>query len=99
MSIFVGSWNADLTTPIGKIVAVFNFVETDGVLGGTASTDAETVDILEAAADGNHLTWIQHVTTPMKLTLKFDVTVDGDVMTGSYKAGLLPTSTIHATRA
>jgi len=99
MTIFAGTWNADLTTPIGKIVAVFDITETDGVLTGQARTDAETVDILDASSEGNRMTWTQHVTTPMKLTLKFDVTVEGDTMTGSYKAGFLPSSTVHATRA
>jgi len=99
MTEFVGVWNATLVTPIGTLIAVFDITEVDGVLGGVAKTDAEAVDILDAVADGNRLTWTQHVTTPMKLTLKFDVTVDGDTMTGGYKAGIFPTSKVNATRA
>jgi hypothetical protein len=34
----------------------------------------------------------------MKLTLKFDVTVDGDTMTGTSKAGILPSSKVNGTR-
>lgn len=98
MTDFVGSWNATLVTPIGTMIAVFNITEMDGVLGGVATTDAESVDILDAVADGNRLTWTQKVTTPMKLTLKFDVTVDGDSMNGGYKAGIFPSSTVRATR-
>jgi len=45
------------------------------------------VEFLDAVAEGNKLTWTQVVTTPMKLTLKFDVDVDGDAMTGTSKAG------------
>ena len=45
------------------------------------------------------MTWTQHVTTPMRLTLKFDVKVEGDDMTGSYKAGIFPSSTVKATRS
>jgi hypothetical protein len=63
-----------------------------------SSNDKETVDILDAAADGDRLTWILKTTTPMKLTLKFDVTVDGDTMTGTAKAGILPSSKVHGTR-
>ena len=98
MSDFVGTWDATLLTPIGTLIAVFEITETDGRLGGTAATKDETVEILDAAVADGHLTWIQHVTTPMKLTLKFDVTVEGDEMTGSYKAGILPTSKVNATR-
>ena len=98
VSDFVGSWNATLKTPIGVMAAVFHITEVDGVIGGVASTDAETVDILDAVAEGNRLTWTQMVTTPMKLTLKFDVTVEGDSMSGGYKAGMFPSSKVEATR-
>ena len=98
MTDFVGSWNATLKTPIGVLNAVFHITEVDGVIGGVASTDAESVDILDAVVDGNRMTWTQKVTTPMKLTLKFDVTVDGDTMSGGYKAGMFPTSKVEATR-
>jgi len=99
MTEFAGSWNATLVTPIGTMIVVFDITDVDGVIGGVAKSDAETVDILDAVADGDRLTWTQHVTTPMKLTLKFDVTVDGDTMTGGYKAGIFPSSKVNATRA
>jgi hypothetical protein len=99
MTTFAGSWDATLKTPIGVMNAVFLITENEGVITGTATSDAESVDMLDAAADGDRLTWTQHVTTPMKLTLKFDVTVEGDTMTGSYKAGVFPSSSVHATRS
>jgi hypothetical protein len=34
----------------------------------------------------------------MKLTLKFEVDVDGDAMTGTAKAGFLPASKLHGSR-
>lgn len=99
MTVFAGTWNATLLTLIGKMEVVFDITEVDGEIGGVAKSDAETVDILEAVAEGNHLKWTQMVTTPMRLTLKFDVTVEGDTMTGGYKAGLFPSSKVHATRS
>jgi hypothetical protein len=99
MTSFAGAWNATMDTPIGKIDAVFNITDHDGAIGGSASTDKETVDILDAAVDGDRLTWILKTTTPMKLTLKFDVTVVGDTMTGTAKAGILPASKVNGTRA
>jgi hypothetical protein len=96
---FAGSWDVTIATLIGDLAAVFNITEQDGVIGGTASTDAETVEILDAVADGNRLTWSQNVTTPMRLTLKFDVTIDGDTMTGTSKAGILPTSKVYGSRS
>ena len=99
MTVFAGSWDATLLTPIGTMLVVFDITEENGVIGGEARSDAETVEILEAVADGNRLTWTQNVTTPMRLTLKFDVTVEGDTMTGVYKAGIFPSSKVNATRA
>ena len=98
MSEFAGIWDATLITPIGTMLVVFDITESDGAYGGTATSDAEAVEILDAAVDGSKMTWTQHVTTPMRLTLKFEVNVEGDTMTGSYKAGIFPSSTVKATR-
>lgn len=88
-----------IDTPIGKMEVVFDITEQDGVIHGIARSDAETVDFLDPVADGNRLTWSQDVTTPMRLTLKFDVTVDGDTMTGTSKAGIVPASKLYGSRS
>ncbi|MGB8197224.1 MAG: hypothetical protein WCF25_09495 [Acidimicrobiales bacterium] len=88
-----------IDTPIGTIAAVLDITEHDGVISGVGRTDKESVDFYDVVADGNQLTWLQNVTTPMKLTLKFAVTVDGDTMTGTSKAGILPASKLQGTRS
>jgi hypothetical protein len=88
-----------IDTPIGKMAVVFDITEQGGAINGTARSDDETVDFIDAVADGNRLTWSQNVTTPMKLTLKFDVTVEGDAMNGTSKAGLFPSSKVYGSRA
>jgi hypothetical protein len=98
MATFAGSWDVTIDTPIGKIAAVFDITEQDGTIAGVGRTDKETVDMYDVVADGNQLTWLQNVTTPMKLTLKFVVTVEGDTMTGTSKAGILPGSKVQGTR-
>ncbi len=87
-----------IDTPIGTIAAVFDITERDGTILGVGRTDKESVDFYDVVADGDQLTWLQDVTTPMKLTLKFVVTVDGDTMTGTSKAGFLPASKLQGTR-
>ena len=99
MTIFAGSWDITIATPIGKISAVFDITDQDGAIQGIARSDAETVDFIDPVADGNRLTWTQNVTTPMKLNLKFDVTVEGDTMTGTSRPGLFPASKVTGTRA
>ncbi|HTB09741.1 MAG TPA: hypothetical protein VK704_08040 [Acidimicrobiales bacterium] len=99
MTDFAGLWNATLYTPIGEMSATFDIHDDNGVITGTSSNGKETVEILDAVATGNKLTWNMKVTTPMKLTLKFDMEFDGDSMEGTSKAGILPSSRVVGTRA
>jgi len=99
MTTFAGSWNVTIDTPIGKMAAVFDISEVDGVITGMARSGDEEVEIREAVADGDRLTWLQNVQKPMKLTLKFDVVVDGDSMTGTSKAAIFPASKLYGTRS
>ncbi len=98
MPTFSGIWDVTIDTPIGRMAVVFDITEQDGAIHGTARNEAETVEFVDAVAEGDRLTWSQAVTTPMKLTLKFDVIVDGDTMTGTSKAGILPSSKVHGSR-
>jgi hypothetical protein len=96
---FAGTWDVTIDTPIGAIQAHLDIAEQDGAISGVGRTDKESVPFYDVVADGDQLTWLQDVTTPMKLTLKFAVTVDGDTMTGTSKAGFLPASKLQGTRA
>jgi hypothetical protein len=100
MTTFAGSWNVTIDTPIGQISVVFDITDQDGTIHGIARSDDETAEFVDAVAEGDRLTWTQMVTIPMKLTLKFDVTVDGDTMTGTSKAGpMFPASKVNGTRS
>jgi hypothetical protein len=99
MTDFAGTWDVNIATPIGNMAVVFKIADQDGAISGVASSDAETVDFIDAVAEGNRLTWSQAVTTPMRLTLKFDVTVEGDTMTGTSKAGIFPASAVTGSRS
>jgi hypothetical protein len=100
LTTFAGSWDVTIATPIGVMAVVFDITEQDGALHGTARSDAETVEFLDTVADGNRLTWTQNVTTPMRLELKFDVTVDGDTMSGtSNPGGMMPSSKVEGSRS
>jgi hypothetical protein len=99
MSTFAGTWNITISTPIGELKAVLDITEEGGAIQGTARTDDETVEFFNPVADGNRLKWSQDVTTPMNLTLNFDVTVDGDTMTGTSKPPGFPSSKVAGSRA
>ena len=95
-----GTWNLVIDTPIGKQQATLKLSTQDGVLHGMARDErhGEEVTLTDLVLDGDRLTWAQSITKPMRLNLSFDVTVDGDQMTGRSKAGRLPASKVTGHR-
>ncbi|MYR55201.1 hypothetical protein GTY54_02720 [Streptomyces sp. SID625] len=93
-----GTWNLSISTPIGKIEAVVELRDQDGVLTGLAHGAGESVPLDDIALDGERLTWKQAVTKPVRLNLAFDVKVDGDTLQGTSKAGRLPSSKVTGER-
>lgn len=102
MSALPGTWSVTMRTPIGSIEAEMTFVEEGGAITGTATGKAETVPLHDVAAEqvdgGEHVTWRQSITKPMRLDLAFDVLVDGDRMQGHSRAGRLPRSAVTGRR-
>jgi len=93
-----GTWDLSISTPIGKIKAVVELRRQDGVLTGVAHGAGEEVPLSDVALDGDRLTWKQSITRPLRLNLAFAVTVDGDSLTGTSKAGRLPASKVTGRR-
>jgi hypothetical protein len=93
-----GSWKITIATPIGKQSVVLDLTETNGLVEGTARGEAEDTPLIDPVLDGNRLTWAQSITKPMRLNLKFDVTFEGDTLTGTSKAGMLPPSKVNGVR-
>ncbi len=93
-----GTWTLTIATPIGKQHATLELVRRDDVLHGVARGSGEDVPLVDVVLDGDRLTWAQSITRPMRLNLTFDVTVNGDEMTGHSKAGRLPRSTVTGLR-
>jgi hypothetical protein len=93
-----GTWSVAIATPIGTQRVTLTFATADGALAGTAAQGADVVALIEPRLDGDRLTWTQHVTRPLRLTLRFEVVVTGDAMAGTAKAGLLPSSKLTGQR-
>lgn len=94
----IGCWDVTIATPMGKQAVTYDVSVTNGAVTGTATQGTEVTSLIGLTAAGNRLTWSQHVTKPMKLTLQFDVVIDGDTMTGTAKAGVLPSSKLNGLR-
>ncbi|WP_217248519.1 hypothetical protein [Streptomyces sp. AC602_WCS936] len=94
-----GTWDLSISTPIGRIAAVAEFRRReDGLLVGTAHGAGEEVPLRDVVLHGDRLTWKQAVTKPLRLNLAFDVTVDGDSLAGTSRAGRLPASKVTGAR-
>ena len=93
-----GTWDLSISTPVGRIKAVVELRREEGVLTGTAQGSGEEVPLNSLVLEGDRLTWTQAVTKPMRLNLAFAMTVDGDTLTGTSKAGRLPASKVTGRR-
>ena len=93
-----GTWNISLATPIGTRTAVVELSTQDGTLHGLSTGETGPITLTSLEFHGNRLTWIQSVTKPMRMNLAFDVTVEGDDMTGTAKGGIMPASKVTGQR-
>ncbi|MYW67030.1 hypothetical protein GTY65_23590 [Streptomyces sp. SID8379] len=93
-----GIWDLAVATPIGTIKAVVQLREEGGRFSGVARGTGEEVPLRDVALDGDRLTWRQAVTRPLRLNLAFAVTVDGDTLAGTSRAGRLPASKVTGVR-
>jgi hypothetical protein len=93
-----GTWDLTISTPIGRIKAVIELHDDGGTLTGAAHGQGEQVPLQEVSLVGDQLTWKQAITRPMRLNLAFAVTVDGESLAGTSKAGRLPSSKVVGQR-
>ena len=99
MSGVEGTWALTFRTPVGRQdVTVRLARDGAGALTGTATGPAETVPLEDVRLDRDRLTWAQSITRPMRLRLELELTVDGDAVTGTSRAGRLPRSGVTGHR-
>ncbi|MEJ8545847.1 DJ-1/PfpI family protein [Brevibacillus borstelensis] len=95
---FDGKWDLILSTPIGKLTSVMTIATTGGVIRGTMQQGDDKVDMIDPRMESDRMTWALSVRKPMRLNLKFTVTIQGDTLTGNARAGMLPSSKVVGTR-
>lgn len=94
---FVGRWQVRIATPIGEQQVLLVIEAQGGSLRGAATQGAETI-LFSPTLRGERLTWTQSITRPLRLTLAFEVWLDGGVMRGTAKAGFLPSASLVGER-
>jgi len=93
-----GTWDISISSPIGAQTAVLELTEHNGVIAGVVKNDAETLPLSNPVLQGTRLTWQSTMTKPFRLNLTFDVSFEGDTLSGTSKAGIFPTSKVTGTR-
>ena len=94
-----GTWNVVIKTPLGTQQVAYEFRREGEALRGLARQGDDVTELQDPQLNGTRLTWTQQVTRPLKLRLFFDVTVDGDTLAGTAKAGALPASQVSGARS
>jgi cytochrome P450 len=82
-----GSWNLVVKGPTGPQPTVLVFERKEGVLSGTQTGQGTTSAVTEIKHEGHQITWVNHVTKPLKLKVTFTGEISGNTMSGKCKAG------------
>lgn len=99
MTDVTGTWDAKLQSPLGVIDIVLEFAQDGDQLSGTSTASGETVPLVNPKAEDAHVTWGVDVTKPLRVHLDFDVTIDGDALAGTARAGMLmPNGAVSGSR-
>ncbi|BCJ74875.1 hypothetical protein CS0771_44190 [Catellatospora sp. IY07-71] len=95
-----GAWELSIHTPLGRQHTILTLTRDANGLSGVMRDvrHGEQVALTGLEQQGTRLTWAQSITRPMRLNLAFEVTVDGDEMTGLARAGRLPASKVTGRR-
>lgn len=93
-----GTWNVKLIAPMPTADILFDIVEADGLITGTATAEGETVEIIDGVADGDQLSWTLNIAKPLKISFKMTVVQDGDTWTGKAKAKIFPAAKVVGNR-
>ena len=93
-----GAWNTVLGTPMGPERIAMR-LETHGQVVKGVMTSEQGTQEFEGTVLGNTLKWDLKVTKPMSITLKYDVTIEGDKLKGKVKMGMFGTAKLTGERA
>ena len=95
-----GNWNLVVKTPFGEQKLRAELLQEGEMLTGTMDDASNPVGpIQNATINGNLLVWKFPVKKPFAATLGFSMTLEGDTLTGTCKAGVFPLAKASGTRA
>ena len=92
-----GDWKMTMSTPMGAQEMTGHFETSGAALTGYLMS-AEGRQDFTGTVEGNKLRFELKVEQPMKITLKYDLQVDGDVISGKVKMGMFGSSKLTGQR-
>lgn len=93
-----GDWNMVLASPVGPQEMLGHFdTQGDRLTGYLRSPEGQ--QDFTGTVDGNQLKFDLKVEKPMKITLKYDITIDGDTLSGRVKMGIFGKAKLTGERA
>lgn len=93
-----GDWNMVLKTPMGPQAMVAHFDVEGTALSGYLSAPEGRQDFAGGTVEGNRLRFDLKVEKPMKITLKYDLEIGGDTITGKCKMGMFGSAKVTGER-
>ena len=92
-----GMWKISISAPMGSQEMKGSFVVDGQTLTGTLYSEMGD-QAFAGSIVGNQLKWEMKIDKPMAMTLKYDVQVDGDRLTGKVKMGMFGTAKLAGER-
>ncbi len=92
-----GKWNVVIESPLGEQRREMTLDATAEAFTGSV-TGPDGTHAIDGKIAGDRLTWSDKVTSPMPLTVIFEVTLAGESMSGIVKLGIFGKAKFYATR-
>jgi hypothetical protein len=86
-------------TPIGDQRGILTINPDGDGFSGSLSGSLGSQDIPSGTIDGDTVRWTMQVAKPMSLKLDCTVTIDGDTLSGTVKAGIFGSYPMTGTRS
>lgn len=93
-----GTWKTTINSPMGVQQGTLTIKTDGGSFTGQMQSAMGSQDI-SGTVDGDKVSFSTNITSPMPLTLTFNLTVSGDSMSGQVQAGAFGSSPLTGVRA
>jgi len=93
-----GTWNLIVKGPTGPQPTVLVMERAGDTLVGTQSGQGSSTSVTDVQVDGSKVSWVNHVTRPIKLKVTFTGEIVGNSMSGKCKAGFMGSYPFTATK-